>query len=161
MIAPYTSACSVSIDVWTSLSLIAYLGVTVHFNTNNWTVRTITIALQKFPTPHDSKSTGRLLRNILNEWGIVAPVALIADNAPVMQSDELVEALTSLESESTSTSTNSSVSTRENSNNANSQVGQQPEASTQTTEWELYVSYSKYEFQFRNTTRTFSSSLFL
>jgi hypothetical protein len=85
----YGRIVSVTFDGWSAINGKAFLGVTLHFITNQWKLISIVAAVLPYPYPHNAKETGKILSAELKSWGVTHPVALVADNATTMQATQV------------------------------------------------------------------------
>ncbi|XP_053708914.1 uncharacterized protein LOC128765169 [Synchiropus splendidus] len=63
-------ACSLTADMWTSMDMEAYLGVTCHFITEEDTLNTILLGVEHFPQSHTAENLAQAKTKIMAEWGI-------------------------------------------------------------------------------------------
>ena len=70
-------------DIWTdAFQKHAYIGITVHFMDNSWSLNKRLIAFRDFPTPHTANAIAFLIIQVLNEYQLCNKVFSIAfDNA--------------------------------------------------------------------------------
>jgi hypothetical protein len=75
---------SLTFDGWTSKVMTAYLGVTVHWITANWELRSELLGFSELPGSHSGENIGHELHNLLQKFGISDKVQNItADNVSV------------------------------------------------------------------------------
>lgn len=68
------------LDLWKSIAGEHYLGVTVSFIDEDWTMRAIALAVRPVLVSHTSSNIKDLTTSVLQEFGIV-PQCYVADNA--------------------------------------------------------------------------------
>ena len=61
---------SLTIDAWSSRVYRGYLAVTVHWITNEWTLKSSLLDFSYFPPPHNTQTTSDLLFNILTDMNL-------------------------------------------------------------------------------------------
>lgn len=76
-----TAVC-LTLDLWLSIQLYTYIGVTIHFIDSTVSFRNKTIAVHHLPQEHTTNSIVHHLSNILDDWNLTSKiVAVVADNA--------------------------------------------------------------------------------
>jgi hAT family C-terminal dimerisation region/Hermes transposase DNA-binding domain len=82
---PFT-LLSFTLDAWTSISGRPFLGVTMHYITKDFEMKSHAMALRHFPPPHTSEQYMKLFDAILDEYGLASYTALsvTTDSASVM-----------------------------------------------------------------------------
>jgi len=84
--APFT-LLSFTVDAWTSIAGKPFLGLTTHYLTNDFEMKSHALALRYFPPPHTADAYLVLFEAILDEYGFSTDTTLsvTTDSASVMQ----------------------------------------------------------------------------
>jgi len=78
-------AISLTTDLWTSLTMDSYCGVTAHFFGDEWQLKHIVLDVRPMPYPHTGEAIKEILMGIILEFAIETKVlALTTDNASSM-----------------------------------------------------------------------------
>lgn len=65
---------SFTLDAWTSSNYIPFLGITAHWVTSNWELKSTIIDFVKLEGPHSGKNIKEVFLNSLNNLGITTKV---------------------------------------------------------------------------------------
>jgi hypothetical protein len=65
---------SFTLDAWTSSNYIPFLGITAHWITSNWELKSTIIDFVKLEGPHSGKNIKEVFLNSLNNLGITTKV---------------------------------------------------------------------------------------
>ena len=65
---------SLTFDGWTSEIMTAYLGVTAHFLTAEWELRSVLLAFTELQGRHTAENAADTLYNIIKDFGIEGKV---------------------------------------------------------------------------------------
>lgn len=65
---------SFTLDAWTSSNYIPFLGITAHWVTSNWELKSTIIDFIKLEGPHSGKNIKEVFLNSLNNLGITTKV---------------------------------------------------------------------------------------
>ncbi len=77
-----TSAVSLTTDMWTSVNMDAYLGVTCHYVSDSLDLVTVLLGVQYFPLTHTAANIADTIANLMTEWGITEKVrGMVTDGA--------------------------------------------------------------------------------
>lgn len=77
-----TSAVSLTADMWTSVNMDAYLGVTCHYVSDSLDLATVLLGVQYFPLTHTAANISDAVANLMTEWGITEKVCgMVTDGA--------------------------------------------------------------------------------
>lgn len=68
---------SLTADVWTSLSMDAYLAVTCHYLDDNTRLRSTLLSVVKFPQVHTVENVVCVKSSLVEEWGIQSKVTCL------------------------------------------------------------------------------------
>lgn len=72
---------SMTTDLWTSCSNTPYIGVTIHFITENMELLNATLCCKELPHPHDYMNISLCIQEVLRTWGLEDKVvAVTTDN---------------------------------------------------------------------------------
>lgn len=74
---------NITTDLWTSMSMQPFLGVTVHFVDGEWRARSLVLAMEPFKAPHNRNRVHEMITHALLEFGIDGSrvVSVTTDNA--------------------------------------------------------------------------------
>ena len=76
------SSVAITTDMWTSRAADQYIGVTVHFIDDDWSMGSFTLENSELPPPHDNEHISEVLKNIFTEWKLEEKIsAVVTDNA--------------------------------------------------------------------------------
>ncbi|RXN19409.1 zinc finger BED domain-containing 1-like protein [Labeo rohita] len=74
-------------DMWTSLTMESYLGVTCHYTDSNTELGSVVLGVSKFPKSHTADNIKKALSDLISDWGLTGSVAaMVTDNAANMVS---------------------------------------------------------------------------
>ncbi|KAL0161617.1 hypothetical protein M9458_045342, partial [Cirrhinus mrigala] len=74
-------------DMWTSLTMESYLGVTCHYTDSNTELGSVVLGVSKFPKSHTADNIKEALSELISDWGLTGSVAaMVTDNAANMVS---------------------------------------------------------------------------
>ncbi|XP_067293402.1 E3 SUMO-protein ligase ZBED1-like [Pseudorasbora parva] len=74
-------------DMWTSLTMESYLGVTCHYTNSNTELGSVMLGVSKFPKSHTADNIKEALSDLISDWGLTGSVAaMVTDNAANMVS---------------------------------------------------------------------------
>lgn len=65
---------SFTLDAWTSSNYIPFLGITAHWVTSSWELKSTIIDFVKLEGPHSGKNIKEVFLNSLNNLGITTKV---------------------------------------------------------------------------------------
>lgn len=73
---------SLTTDAWSSRIYRGYIAVTAHWIDEYWSLRSVLLDFQRFPTPHTADATCTTIIDILENWHVAGKVqAITTDNA--------------------------------------------------------------------------------
>ncbi|KAL1252152.1 hypothetical protein QQF64_019948 [Cirrhinus molitorella] len=74
-------------DMWTSLTMESYLGVTCHYTDSSTELGSVVLGVSKFPKSHTADNIKEALSDVISDWGLTGSVAaMVTDNAVNMVS---------------------------------------------------------------------------
>ena len=74
--------CSITTDIWTSLTTMSFMTVTCHFLTEKWELKSVVLDTPRIDVSHTAVNLAAVLVRIADEWAITSKVACaITDNA--------------------------------------------------------------------------------
>ncbi|KAI2643954.1 E3 SUMO-protein ligase ZBED1 [Labeo rohita] len=62
-------------DMWTSLTMESYLGVTCHYTDSNTELGSVVLGVSKFPKSHTADNIKEALSELISDWGLTGSVA--------------------------------------------------------------------------------------
>lgn len=62
-------------DMWTSLTMESYLGVTCHYTDSNTELGSVVLGVSKFPKSHTADNIKEALSDLISDWGLTGSVA--------------------------------------------------------------------------------------
>jgi len=67
-----TSATSFALttDCWTSCATQSFTGITIHFITNKFHLKSYALTNKELPVNHDAENLAAALEKVLEEWGL-------------------------------------------------------------------------------------------
>ncbi|XP_076134518.1 E3 SUMO-protein ligase ZBED1-like [Alosa pseudoharengus] len=78
-------AVCLTADMWTSLTMDSYLGVTCHYTDANTNLGSVLLGVAKFPKAHTADNIKEALSHLITDWGLTGMVTtLVTDNAANM-----------------------------------------------------------------------------
>lgn len=78
-------AISLTVDLWTSLTMDSYCGVTAHFMSDEWQLKHLVLDVRPMPYPHTGEAIKDILMEIILDFGIQTKLlSLTTDNASSM-----------------------------------------------------------------------------
>ncbi|MBW0584590.1 hypothetical protein O181_124305 [Austropuccinia psidii MF-1] len=84
ILSPTSTAISFTTDVWTSPTVIAFMGVTSQFMSSDFKLISIHIGLQQIEGPHSGAALAELFMKVLGIYNLKSSIVCIAtDNASV------------------------------------------------------------------------------
>jgi hypothetical protein len=84
---------NITLDMWKSKANDNYLGLTIHFISNEWKLNSIALSLKLVEDSHNKVNISEWIESILKKWNI-DPFVMVVDNASNLNfssSDELVD----------------------------------------------------------------------
>nr|XP_046263256.1 E3 SUMO-protein ligase ZBED1-like isoform X2 [Scatophagus argus] len=76
------SAVSLTADMWTSVNMGTYLGVTCHYVSDHLDLATVCLGVQYFPLGHTAANIADAMANLMTEWEITEKVSgMVTDGA--------------------------------------------------------------------------------
>lgn len=79
------AAVSLTADMWTSISMDAYLAVTCHYIDGTTCLQSSLLGAVKFPQAHTADNIASVMKSIMEEWGITSKITcLVTDGASNM-----------------------------------------------------------------------------
>ncbi|KAK0134299.1 Zinc finger BED domain-containing protein 4 [Merluccius polli] len=75
------TAVSLTSDMWTSMNMDAYLGVTCHFISDGAVLNTTLLGVQHFPKCHTALNLAEAMGAIMEEWGIKHKITCLVTDA--------------------------------------------------------------------------------
>lgn len=84
-ISQLESKVSLSVDCWTSANCISFMGICVHFITNDWLSKSFVLDFVPISGSHTGENLSNVLISVLREFGLEKNVlAIVSDNASNM-----------------------------------------------------------------------------
>ena len=74
-------AVSLTADMWTSITMDAYLAVTCHYVDDSAKLATVLLGVLPFPVSHTADNISAAKRSLIEEWGIEGKVTSIVTDA--------------------------------------------------------------------------------
>ncbi|KAL1246589.1 hypothetical protein QQF64_034552 [Cirrhinus molitorella] len=69
-------------DMWTSLTMESYLGVTCHYTDSSTELGSVVLGVSKFPKQHTADNIKEALSDVISDWGLTGSVAaMVTDYA--------------------------------------------------------------------------------
>ncbi|KAL1254917.1 hypothetical protein QQF64_012978 [Cirrhinus molitorella] len=62
-------------EMWTSLTMESYLGVTCHYTDGNTELGSVVLGVSKFPKQHTADNIKEALSDVISDWGLTGSVA--------------------------------------------------------------------------------------
>ena len=75
------TSVSLTADMWTSMNMEAYLGVTCHYISEEDTLNTTVLGVEHFPLNHTADNLAHAMTQIIQEWGIKHKVSCLVTDA--------------------------------------------------------------------------------
>ncbi|KAJ8259529.1 hypothetical protein GJAV_G00170380 [Gymnothorax javanicus] len=75
------AAVSLTADMWTSMNMEAYLGVTCQYITGEDSLNTVVLGVEHFPLNHTAHNLAHAMTAIMEEWGIRNKVSCLVTDA--------------------------------------------------------------------------------
>jgi hAT family C-terminal dimerisation region/Domain of unknown function (DUF4413) len=80
-----TSKISLTMDMWTSISALGILAVTIHFINDNWKFEHFVLDIMYIPSPHDALAIKNAVLEIVNEFQVTNQlIGITSDNEAKM-----------------------------------------------------------------------------